>query len=323
MTDTQLFFRSYKEIDTRAAFDTEVGISPQNIESLIGEYHFPVEEEEVPCQVDHEGKRCKEPHRNGWLGRRQDGKEALIGSSCGVKYFGANEKFVADRKRITRELSIKGYLERLALTKGNPDFENDLRRAIGRLKRIKSEVDDLRNALPVNIVRRLRGMAKAGSAGVEVNFRYDDDEDEEGNPKVSFVRQQIGQIDGLDVWNEVHFQNLFAQLYAIRTTLASAEVTRDAGPIKLKRWADHLDEFRLAQNAVDGLDNAIDAFMAIPNLHLVCFVVPSQNDATDVARYALKRAGDAAATEGNARQLYRQLRAQISELAGGRDFSIP
>lgn len=42
------------------------------------------------CQVESvetKNRPCRNKHRNGCLGRRIDGKEGLIGSTCGPKYW--------------------------------------------------------------------------------------------------------------------------------------------------------------------------------------------------------------------------------------------
>jgi hypothetical protein len=71
MAESPKTILDYCEIKSRKDFDPECGISVENIASLVTDYHF-ASNEEFPCQVERDGKRCEEDHRNGWLGRRKD-----------------------------------------------------------------------------------------------------------------------------------------------------------------------------------------------------------------------------------------------------------
>src|SRR5579871_601346 len=212
------YFRNFREIASREAFDADCEITVENFASLIGEYHFG--EEEVSCQVRRldQSSRCSEGHKNGWLGRRKDGKEALIGIVCGSKYFHASSAFVAQRKRLNSELNINRYIERLQSTCGDTAYAAELERTVGRLKAIRGAVGDWRERLPAQIVTRLLEMAKSGKTSVGVLFRYED-EDDDGNPKVDWIPDQIGAVSGVAIWDQGRLGALFQALHEIRDTL--------------------------------------------------------------------------------------------------------
>jgi hypothetical protein len=321
MAEQPRYFRDFKEIMSRVGFDSACGISVENIGSLIGEYHFS-DDNEVPCQVERGGKRCKEGHKNGWLGRRQDGKEALIGNICGLKYFNANATFVADRKRISRELSIDRHLQRLQMTRGSSAFADELQRTIGRLKTVRLAVADLRERLPAAIASRLQGMAKSGNAGVGVLFRYDDDEDDDGEPIVNWVPEQIGTIAGVVVWEQSNIGNVFQTLHEIRDTLHEAQISREAGERKLKIWADKLDELAICTAKVSNFESALEGFNAPGNLKLLCFLVSNQRDSMAVARMIIDHETGATGAPGSDQRLFNELTAQIRARAGDRSFRI-
>ena len=322
MAEPPRYFRTFKEISSREAFDPECEITLENLASLVGEYHL-VGDDEVPCQVRRQDRtaRCDEPHKNGWLGRRQDGKEALIGAICGTKYFNASSTFVTQRKRVTRELNIDRYIERLQNTRGSPEYAAELVRTVGRLKFVSEATSGIRGRLPVSIAARLQNMAKSGNTGVGVLFRYED-EDDQGNPTIEWVPDQIGTIAGTAVWDQPKFRELFQSLHEIRDTLAQAEILREAGERKLKLWADKLEELNPCTAGVSDLESALDAFTAPANLKLLCFLITNQNDAIEALKVAIEQERRAPASESAARELFKELSAQIRNRAKGRSFRI-
>jgi hypothetical protein len=316
------YFRDFREIASREAFDTACEITVENLASLIGEYHFA--EEEVSCQVRRldQSSRCSEGHKKGWLGRRKDGKEGLIGRICGTKYFNASSVFVAQRRRITSELNVASYIERLNATKGDPAYAGELERTIGRLRAVRAATGDWHERLPAQIVARLQEMARSGNPSVGVVFRYED-EDDDGNPKPDWVPDQIGAVSGVAVWDQGNVRALFHALHEIRDTLREAHIDRAAGERKLRLWADKLDELSSCTGRVTELESALESFSELSNLRLLCFLVHNQDIAMNVARVVIEQeSGAAAATPSAARALYKELSASVRTRAGGRDFRV-
>lgn len=322
MAEPPRYFRTFKEISSRETFDPDCEITLENLASLVGEYHL-VGDDEVPCQVRRQDRttRCDEPHKNGWLGRRQDGKEALIGVICGTKYFNASSTFVTQRKRVTRELNIDRYIERLRNTRGSAEYAAELLRTLGRLKFVREATSDIRERLPASIAARLQNMAKSGNTGVSVLFRYED-EDDQSNATIDWVPDQIGTVAGIAVWDQPKFHGLFQSLHEIRDTLGKAEILREAGERKLKLWADKLEELNACTAGVSDLEAALDAFTAPGNLKLLCFLITNQNDAIEVLRVAIEQESGAPTSERAAQELFKELSAQIRSRAKGRSFRI-
>lgn len=317
------YFRSYKEISTREAFDPECEITPENFAGLVGPYHF-ADEDEVSCQVRcaNQRKRCNEGHKRGWLGRTKDGKEALIGRVCGRKHFKANAAFVADRRRINSGLNITRHLQRLEATRGSQEFAATLKNALEHLKVIRAEVESWQDRLPASIVTRLRNMAKSGIGAVRVQFKYVD-EDEKGNPKPEWVPNQIEPISGFIIWDQQRIRSLFKALHEIRHAFDDAVLDRCAGERRLRAWADKLSELPPRAREVAELKSGLGSFSAPDNVRRLCFIVRNQNDGIAVARIAVEQErGRAAATMEAARRLYNELRARISARANGREFRV-
>ena len=323
MAEKPKYFRRFKEITDRDTFDPECEITVENFASLVGEVHLVEDEQEIQCQVKQpdKRKRCEEGHKNGWLGRRKDGKEALIGRNCGIKYFHGHSEFNADRRRITRELNIDRYIERLQATRGNPSYADELTRTIGRLKFVREEILHLQEILPKSIVWRIQEMVKLKNPTFGVRFRYED-EDDEGNLVPEWVPVTIGTIAGIAVWDQSQMALMFRGLYEIRDAHKEAQVSGDAGERKLRNWADKLDELSRHTTSVTDLESALDAFLEPSNLKNLCFLVPNQNDATKAARFSLERETGHTVTTEAAKKLFRELSTALQVRGGGRPFRI-
>lgn len=322
MTEEGKYFRDFEEIRNRPGFDISCGISPENYGGLVGEYHF-AGDTEVRCQREQpNGSLCGEGHKNGWLGRRStDGKEALIGQNCGIKYFKASAQFVADRRRLTRDLNIASYLRRLDATAKSDTYKAEHARAIGRLRYVRESVAQFRERLPSAIVQRLERMAKARDGAVGVVFRYED-EDEDGTPTVQWVPDRIGTVAGIELWDSTTFQLSFKALHEIRDAFTECDARAEAGERKLRLWAEKLDELPIWLTRLTELESAWEGFVTRDNLMLLCFLVPNQDDGRAAAGLALEFEKGEHVTPAAARQQYQELCAQIGARANDRPFRV-
>lgn len=313
-------FTDYSEISTRKNFDPTCGITVENIASLVGEYHF-VGDAEYPCQVEKDGKRCDEQHKRGWLGRRKDDHECLIGRDCGRTKFKASSTFVAERKRITQERSVELSLKRLEATKGNPAFAVALSDALARLKAVHNGVDWIHEQLPKSIGVRLQSMAKAGRNGVGVLFRYEEIDDK-GNRTVQWVPDQIGSLSGVALWEPSNIRTVFRALYEIRDAHIEAVVLRSAGERKLKRWADTLDGLKRTADQVTELESKLSAFRTPENLWLLCSLVSNELERLAAVKFGIRETTGRVPLPGEAQRRFKELSDEVRSRAGGRPFKI-
>ena len=76
-------FNNIEDILALEHFQKNAPLLPSNYRRLFGDYHVT---DKVRCCVQKEnGKLCDEPHNNGWIIERSDGKLTLVGIDCGVK----------------------------------------------------------------------------------------------------------------------------------------------------------------------------------------------------------------------------------------------
>ena len=108
-------FTSIEQIrEIRPDFDPACLITLHSFGKLAGaDYDFEVD---AVCQVESiktKGRQCRHKHRHGFLGICTDGKEGLIGSTCGPKYFKDHQGFEAQVARVTLKRQLDDLTDRL------------------------------------------------------------------------------------------------------------------------------------------------------------------------------------------------------------------
>lgn len=322
MTERPIYFKTFAEIEARPDFDPSCGISPETVTGLIGEYHC-VSDEERPCQRQKADGRCGEGHRNGWLGRRSDGKEALIGWNCGLEHFKASAVFATERSRVTRELELDRLLERLEATAGNAEYRANAKATLERAYEIRHDVQAIRDRLPASVQQAVNRMARRGDAGVYVEYQYEKLDPKSDKPKLisDWISQRVGAIFGLKMWDGHALRTAITELTTIRDTLLAAVVQRDVGARKLRAWADALERLPHCKSTLDETAAAATEFMEPANLRWLCLVTSNHDHRLELASLVLKlqnSSSDRLAAEKS----YRSLAAEIRGRADGRDFRV-
>ena len=245
-------------------------ITTQNFADLVGDYNFP---EDAHCQVerkDSEGILCGHEHRKGWVGRRKDGKEGLIGSSCGPTYFKDHADFEHHRAFVTRELDLDDVISRLKAFEREGAFLLRLDACAERLRSLRERSKQMVESLPADVHERLKTMAKAGNASVniEINFptRVEDKRTGEIRTRSSWVSQSIGSVAGLDIVDRAKLISLGTELKAVRSTYQSLDTRREAGIRKLRAQVRTLDSLSTLESVVADLEEKLEAFEGPENL---------------------------------------------------------
>ena len=110
MSNDSESFASFEQITARPNYSSNVNITVENFQTLIGRYRL---SESVQCQVRSEHGICGNKHQIGYVGVTQNGMEGLIGGYCGDKYFGESTIYVQERNRVDAELDRRENLEKL------------------------------------------------------------------------------------------------------------------------------------------------------------------------------------------------------------------
>jgi hypothetical protein len=255
---------------SRPAFDETCLITTQNFADLVGDYSF---SEDAHCQVerkDSKGTLCGHEHRKGWVGRRKDGKEGLVGSSCGPTYFKDHADFEHHRAFVTRELDLDEIISRLEVFAHDSAFLSRLDGCTEQLRSLRERSKQLVDSLPADVHERLKTMAKAGTASVnfEVNFptKVEDKRTGEIRTKSSWVSQSISSVAGLATVDRARLISLGTELKAVRATFDSLDTRRDTGIRKLKAQVRTLDSLTMLESTVADLEAQFTAFEGPGNL---------------------------------------------------------
>jgi hypothetical protein len=195
MADKPVHFDSLDElIRARPAFDPVCMITRENLLDLPGKYDF---QEDAPCQVESikvKDHLCRNPHRSGWLGRRKDGKEGLIGSTCGPKYFHEHKGFAANRAFVKRELDLDSLTEQLRAIEADNTNQPKIDQLRERPRIVREQSQELLASLPEDVAIRLRAMAKARNADIRIEIEFIEKLEDEAR-STDLVDQGLGLPD--------------------------------------------------------------------------------------------------------------------------------
>lgn len=148
-------------VNGRPDFDATCVITPDNFSVLVGDYDF---SEHALCQVESietKDRPCRNKHRKGDLGRRLDGNEGLIGSTCGPKYFEGHKGFAANLATVKREINLEKLTARLQVIQADAAFPPKIEGLRERLQDVRVKLHTLVDSLPKDVADRLRAMAKS------------------------------------------------------------------------------------------------------------------------------------------------------------------
>ena len=292
--DSALFLSDLALIRNRPAFDVTCAITVENIQALLAEYHGA---EWANCQVERDGKLCNHEFQNGWLARRDDGKEGMIGCDCAEKYFDANDRFRTERYRLNREIRIESHLFALQELLGDQAaYASRYKRASTRLRTALDELSELRDELPAEVVKALRDMVKTRATTVFVEVQYFETT-EKGEQVSTWRRRDVGGVLGLVAWDETLVREVFTSLQRVREALDKVVVSKDQKESELRKWREGLEALPYCEREIERIDRGARDFLRPGNVALLCHLVANQTKQRDIARLTLKLSGERAPSD--------------------------
>ena len=258
-------------VKARPGFDEACIITRENFAALVGDYSFG---EDALCQVesiDAKGHPCRNKHRNGWLGRRKDGKEGLIGSTCGPKYFEGHQGFAANRASVRRELDLDDLTARLGAIGADADFLPRLESVRARLQAVREQSNARLESLPQDVGARLRAMAKSRNSDLRIEIEYPEQVDDELRPgkthtKVTWVPQTVGVVAGLSIADRAPIHDLQKGVAAVSEAFKSLDARRELGGTKLRSQLRVLESLPSIEAQLVSFETAWSAFARPENL---------------------------------------------------------
>ncbi|MDE1981591.1 MAG: hypothetical protein KGI81_04565 [Betaproteobacteria bacterium] len=318
MSERAISFHDLSEILKRNKFSLDNGIAVENFQSLIGPYHFP--EEEAYCQVDRHGSRCKHRHHYGWLGRRNDGEEALIGRDCAIKYFNANTEFTMERKRVDQEVRIDSHVKALTeLLQDKAALMNRVGMVLERVKSVRGRVRAVQDILTIDAKRRLNDMAKTGNRNVFVETRHVE-KNEEGKEIIVWRQHGIGAIQGIIVWDGSVISEIYATLDSIKDTIEKARICDEEKEKNLQNWRETLEKLPRIEVSIAALEKGTVDFFTPDNATLLGLLGRAQTNRVKLCEIVLKANGMPNPSSKNINMLVEEMNERAKQLTGGKEY---
>lgn len=319
MPDDTLIFTDFVSIKSRPHFDEQCSMTLDNFKSLVGAYQI---REQLRCQVDRDGSRCNQEHFNGWLGRRNDDKEALIGVDCANKYFHANEKFRAERRRLSHDIRVDGLVT--ALRNHLSDKAAITARvdsAVKRLQDIRVVTRDFEQEFPGEVIHRLRDMFKSRNAVILIEVQNREPL-KDVKVKITWERRVLTSMAGMGIWEGLQNGFLPTTLAEIKRAIAEAVVSKNQKEAQLRKWRESLDKLPLCEEMLSGIERSLSQFSTDENIALTCLLVKNYERQREVAEFILKRRGNSRPSQTQTQDFVNEVKASVRQQYGGRDFRI-
>lgn len=317
MSERAISFSEFSEIEKREKFSRDYLISVADFASLIGPYYF---REDVHCQVERDGFRCNHGHRNGWLGRRKDGSEALIGGHCANKYFNANDAFRQERKRVDTEVRLDSHIAALTeLLRDRAALSARVAAAMGRVKAVREVVRQFESTLTKGATKQLNDMAKTGSRTVSVEVQYIEKDDDDKD-KTTWRRRDVGTMQGIGVWNIGDTTRLYNDLQRVKDAAIAAVVSRAEKEKHLKDWRETLEQLPRIEDRIEAMERALADFKAPSNLVMLFGLGRDQSKNAELAALMLKVGGDPNPSNRQVQRLLSEYASFMNKQTDGRRY---
>jgi hypothetical protein len=304
-------------------FDSDCSLPIEQFGALLAETHM---KEKLLCQLEKDGSRCNQPHNNGWLAIRKDGRKCLIGCECADKNFNASEAFRAERNRIGHEIAVHENLTALAdLLKDREALRDRIAKVREHLNAYRQGVKFWINSLPVEVVGRLRDLLKASGdrTRIEVEVQYVEVEEENGKKKIktTWPRRDVGTVVGLTLWDGTVIQPLLIALLEADTARSEADLRPDQKLSSLKKWRAALDELPRCEQAIERMHRTLEDFGGHANVALLCHLVKNEDRQREIVAVILKRKGESTAPM-HVSSVWNQIRQAVRKANGDRNFRV-
>lgn len=307
------------------ALDLEAAMQKDAFDDIPSSYNL-AEIEWVKCQLDIDGKICREPHGIGWvMTRKNDGVQGFIGGHCANEHLLSNVDFANAAAKARRDVRLQRLVARLAPLIAERDvLRQRITDVFGRQQELRRLVARIRESLPFPVLESLHDMVKTGNRGLRVEFRHvEKDEDRDGNP-IDVVRWRSDQVANIAapaaveivVVNDIG-DRLRVGLEACNHAEASTERTEK----ELRAWAEAIEAIDRCESDLEEATTALSAFVDLQNLRGLCWVCRKDEDQVQTAQAAMRLTGRNA-DERAARKSRDEWRQEIRTSHGGLDFRI-
>ncbi|MBL0511761.1 hypothetical protein [Aeromonas media] len=282
--DDILLINNISEIESRPDFSPDDEMTLNDFSKLIAQYHL---EEKVRCQIHSDKGYCRNPHNNGWLAKKKDGKEVLIGKDCAQSYLGANEEFVFEKNRLNAEIKRKHLIERLISLRENEALADRIDSAKDKVINARMLIDAFRNSIPGTIERYLLNMMKSSVHDVLIELKWEK-VDEDGNKEVRWITTPLGKVQTCNFVDKGVIKELIEEINDIKSKfleVISLDVNTQLGSKKLEALVAKVERFDALEGKINSMVDDFHRFSEFQNLKLLCYLPSKDEERLSVAEY--------------------------------------
>lgn len=285
--DEILLISNMSEIESRPNFSPDDEMTLNDFSKLIAQYHL---EEKVRCQIHSDKGYCRNPHNNGWLAKKKNGKEVLIGIDCAQGYLGANDKFVLEKNRLNTEIRRKKLIERFTLLREDKTLADRIDSAKDKVLHARKLIDAFRNRMPSSIERHLLNMMKTSVQDTLIELKWEQI-DEDGNKEVRWIKTPLGKVQTCTFLDKSVVKELIKEINDIKSKfieIISLDVNAQLGSKKLGALVTKVESFNLLESKIDGMVDDFNRFIEVQNLRLLCYLPSRDDERLSIAEYILQ-----------------------------------
>jgi hypothetical protein len=267
-------------------------------------YEYPERRDWVGCQLEIDGKICREPHGNGWFMMRRDGKEGYVGGDCAKRHFKADKEFAKAVARAGRDIRTGNLRTRLgSLVQDREALRRKILEELERQQTLHVKVKALRQMLPYPALTQLHQMGKTGNRIVRVDLGYlekDEDRDQKVIEVMRWRPEVVGAVAAPHALDVGSIEAIGVRLRAGLAACMSADPNAEKADKELRRWADAIDDVDRCKADLVEATSALGSFAEPTNIGYLCWVCPKDEDQVEVARAVLRLAGSRDVTDSAA-----------------------
>jgi len=263
-----IVFQHPGEIFERPNFDGDASIPVDQFESFVGVFVF---QDKMICQVNRNGKHCHQKHQHGWVFRRSDGVEVIVGCDCAKNHFGADKRFRMQlnhaneayyRVIYSRKLEQYRHLGGHVASQVNMELE--------RLSSMWRQRERIAGYFNNYVISRIINMEKTARRQVVIKVGYIE-KDEDGKEKREWINQDFGRLRHTAIFND-HLYAQFRKRLGKSLTSWHESVAAGSSPkvSDMKRWVRHFDDIANCVSELDEFERNLDGFCSLENVSILC-----------------------------------------------------
>ena len=289
---------------------------------------FP-EADYVQCQLEAEenpGELCQQAHGRGWIMLNSAGVEGYIGGVCATHHFKAHAAFSGATARARREVSLQKTVSRLqALLDRREPLQEQVAGAFERARLLRDEVKRLREKLPYRVKERLLNATKTGNRSVSLEFETIE-RVEDANGKVREVPRWrpeiVGFITAPNALDMARLHDVTERIRAAGIALGEAQASLVRKESQMGAWAEALEGIDRFDADLVAIETDLETFLRTPNVSLLCWLSPKDEDQLACARLALQCTSGAPTSNAAVRKARKSWYDDIVSAHEGRRFRV-